>query len=471
MKKFKILLISLISMFALSINIYAASGSLSVSSGSVYVGDSFTVTVNVSSAAAWNVHVVSSGPVSGCTINQADATADAMDTNKSFSATCTATGEGTISVRLSGDVTSASDGNAVGISGSSNVSVVARPAPPSDNGNNNSSGNNNTNNNSRNNTNTNNTNINQVTDNKSSNNNLKELSIDGYQLVKADANNYTLEVPNDVTSIKINATSEDSKAKVTGIGNHDIKVGENNIEVTVTAENGSENRINIKVTRKDGYYLEDLESALKKDNVDDLNITIKSDTILTIQDLEKIKNSKKTVKFNCYDNDKNLLYSWTIDGSKIKDTSDFITTIVNDSENKKDILRLSNYADGMFFELREKKNIPKKSKIKLFVGNKYENDSLVNVYVYIKNNNKLKLVNNNLKVENGYIEFYATNASDYFVTMSNIPNSDKVTSMKDKSSLYIVKVVIGILVLSVIGLFIVFIIKNKKKNDINNNIN
>ena len=78
MKKVKFLLVSLISIFAFNINVFAASGSLGVSSSSVYVGDSFTVTANVSSAAAWNIHVSASGPVTGCVINQADATADAI---------------------------------------------------------------------------------------------------------------------------------------------------------------------------------------------------------------------------------------------------------------------------------------------------------------------------------------------------------------------------------------------------------
>ena len=210
MKKVKYLIISLISIFAFNINVFAASGSLGVSSSSVYVGDSFTVTANVSSAAAWNIHVSASGPVSGCSINQADATADAMDTNKTFSATCTATGTGTITIRLSGDVTSASDGNAVNVSGSRSVTVSNRPTPPSNNNNNNN------NNNSNNNSNNNNSNNNQATDNRSKNNNIKELSVEGYDLTKVDNNNYTLSVPNDVTSINIKATAEDSKSKVTG---------------------------------------------------------------------------------------------------------------------------------------------------------------------------------------------------------------------------------------------------------------
>ena len=470
MKKVKFLLVSLISIFAFNINVFATSGSLGVSSSSVYVGDSFTVTANVSSAAAWNIHVSASGPVSGCSINQADATADAMDTNKTFSATCTATGTGTITITLSGDVTSASNGNAVNVSGSRSVSVSNRPTPPSNNNNNNN--NNIPRNNNNNHSNNNNSNNNQATDNRSKNNNIKELSVEGYDLTKVDNNNYTLSVPNDVTSINIKATAEDSKSKVTGAGSHNINVGENNIEVVVTAENGSQNKITIKVTRKDGYYLEDLDTVLKNNKIADINITIKFDTKITAQDLEKIKSSGKTVKFNYYNDDKSLVYSWIVDGSKLKNTSDLFTTILNDSDNKKDILRLSNYADGLFVGLKQTSNLPSGTKIKLFIGNKYKDNDLVNVYAYVKNNDKLELVKSKLKVENGYVEFDVTYDSDYFVTMSTIPSSDKVVTTTGNSSSPILLIIIGILSLLVIGLVIAFIVKNKKnKKDDNNNNN
>jgi hypothetical protein len=147
MKKIKWLLVALATSSAFSMNAFAASGNLSVSSGSVYVGDSFTATVKINSAAAWNVHVSASGPVSGCTINQANATDDALDTNTTFSTTCTATGKGTITLVLSGDVTSASNGNAVNISGSKTVTVADKPTPPSNNDSNNGGSSNNNNNN------------------------------------------------------------------------------------------------------------------------------------------------------------------------------------------------------------------------------------------------------------------------------------------------------------------------------------
>lgn len=433
MRKVKYLIISLISIFAFNTNVFAASSSLEVSSSSVYVGDSFTITANIKSAAAWNIHVSASGPVSGCSINQADVTADALDTNTTFSETCTATGTGTITIRLSGDVTSASDGNAVNVSGSKSVTVSTKPTSPTSPNNNNNS-----------------------------NNHIKELTVEGYDLIKVDNKNYILSVPNDVTSISIKAIAEDPTAKVTGAGSHKINVGENNIEVVVTAENGSQNKITIKVTRNDGYNLEDLDTVLNN-KVDDINITIKSATKITTQDLEKIKNSGKTVKFNYYNDDNNLEYSWIVDGSKLKNTNELLTTILNDSDNKKDILRLSDYVDGLFVGLKQINNLPSGARIKFFVGNKYEDNELVNVYAYIKNNDKLELVNNQIKVENCYIEFdVIEDAFDYLITMSTIPNTNEVITSDNKSSSIVLPILIAIIILVIIVIIIVFILKRKK---------
>jgi len=202
------------------------------------------VSVSISGAAAWNVHVNPSGPVEGCVINQADATPDANNANKSFSASCKASNTGTISLTLTGDITSAAGEN-VNLSGSRTVTVTQKPAPaptptPSRNQNQNQ-------------------NQNQPKQNptpaqetpKSNNNKLKELTIDGYELEKVDDNNYTLTVPNDAETINISATADDSKAAVAGTGEHELEVGENTIEINITAEDGSLNKVILKITREE----------------------------------------------------------------------------------------------------------------------------------------------------------------------------------------------------------------------------
>ena len=454
MKRISYMIITVLTMFMFNIFVKAASANLSVSSNSAYVGDTFTVSVNVSSSAAWNIHVSSSGPVSGCSIVQADATADALDTNKTFTASCTATSEGVVTISLSGDVTSALDGNAVGISGSKTVSISKRPDAPTPQPSNN--------------TNNNQTNKEEKKEDKSNNNNLKEISIEGYELTKVDNNNYTLSVSNDVTSISVNASAEDTKATITGTGKHDINVGDNNIEIIIKSESGSENKINIKVTRKDGYYLEDLSDILSKD-INDININIKADSKLSSQDLTKIKESKRKVKLNYYDDNKKLLYSWIIDGSKINDFDSLLTTVSYELEKNKDIYKLSNYADGIYIVVSGDNTIPKGTKIKLYVGDNYKDNDLLNIYYYNKNNKELINSSKSLKVKDGYIEFEVSESGDYFITMSSIDNSVSIESNSNgvMNILLIIIIILSILIVLVSTIMII-LLKGKNKGVSNN---
>ena len=453
MKKIKIFIVALITLFSFNISARAASGNLSVNSTNVYVGDSFTVSVNVSSMAAWNIHVSSSGPVSNCEIKQADATTDALDTNKTFSATCITTGTGIVRINLSGDVTSAEDGVAVPISGSAEVTVTEKPAPSND-----------TNNNTT-----------QEETKKSSNNKIKELTVDGYNLVKVNDNNYTLTVTNNVKSIKINAKLDDVKSTVTGTGTHELKDGENNIEIIITAEDGTKNKINVKVTKKNNNTIEDLETVLKEDK--NLNITIESNTKLSKDDVTKIKNSNKIVNLNYYDKDNKLIYSWIVDGSKLLSSSELQTSISFDSESEKEILKASNYSDGIIINVKEDKNVSNGVKIKLYVGDKFEDGNKVKLYGYVDNN--LELIKEKIKVEKGYIEFEAGSAKDYLITMSDLySSSDKVvttgtTDNNNTSLIILIALLSAVVILNVI--IIIRIIKKRKKvenqrtnNEINN---
>jgi len=457
MKKIKLILIMTLAIFTCNIKVYAASTSLSVSSDTVSVGDTFTVSANMKDAAAWNIYVTSSGPVNGCTISQVDASADALDTSKTFSATCTATEEGTITLTLSGDVTSAEDGNAVNVSGTKTITVVKKTTPPPSEE--------------------------KPAITLSTNNKLKELKVEGYELEKKDENNYTLTVTNDIESIKVKAEAEDEKAKVTGDGEHKLQIGENNIEIIVTSESGKENKININVTRKEGYYLDDLDLAIKYTNENEINIIIDSDSKVSSQNLTKIKNSKKTVKLKYYNEDKKLMYSWILEGTKINDFEELVTKISYETDNKKEISKLSNYAEGIYVKLEQEEKIPEGTKVKIFVGDKYSDNELINVYYYNKGNNKLELVKINIKVESGYIEFEPANGTDYFLTMSKINTESVITTSKDGfglNNIIIIILIIIIIILLTISLIIIFKLKgkNNKKTendinttDINNNIN
>ena len=88
----------------------------------------------------------------------------------------------------------------------------------------------------------------------SSNNNLESLSIDGTTLSPEFSNDvleYTAMLEAGTSKIHISATSSHEGATITGIGDIDVVEGDNDLEVSVTAEDGSTRTFKIKVTVKE----------------------------------------------------------------------------------------------------------------------------------------------------------------------------------------------------------------------------
>ncbi len=117
-------------------------------------------------------------------------------------------------------------------------------------------------------------------------------------------------VVNNVTNINIKATAEAENAFIRGTGKKDLKVGDNHFEVVVTSESGTKNKSDVKVTRKEDFSLEDLDSLLEDSNTQDISITISKDTIIP------------------YDENRKLQYAWIVDGNKVRDSKDILTTIL-----------------------------------------------------------------------------------------------------------------------------------------------
>ncbi len=95
-----------------------------------------------------------------------------------------------------------------------------------------------------------------INDNSSSNNYLQSLTVYGvssvdYQFDK-DTLNYSGYVNYYTNSVYVEAVAESSGASISGLGYHELQVGDNNIDIVVTAEDGSQRTYTYKVYREQG---------------------------------------------------------------------------------------------------------------------------------------------------------------------------------------------------------------------------
>lgn len=209
-----ITLLTMVMLIVFSNQVYAASFSVSASSTSVSPKQTVTISVSVDGAGKFGV----SGNNAAVSVSEIW-----CDTSCSFNATVGSSGSATISVKA----IDATGYDETEITGTKSVTIkIVQPSKP-----------------------TNPSTPQQpqepqkpVVDNRSKNNNLQELSVSEGELspkFSAKVTEYTLNLKNDVEKIKIKAIAEDSKAKVSGIGEIALNPGENKIKVKVTAENGN----------------------------------------------------------------------------------------------------------------------------------------------------------------------------------------------------------------------------------------
>ena len=220
-------------------NINAASIGMSINKSTAYVGESFSVSI---SGINGKVNITSSSNVS-ISISGIQFVEGAMN----ITGTANAVGTGTVTVTPIDVTTTSADPEE--ITAARSVSINIKEKEVINNNNNSSNSNNQSNNTVASNTQNNNSNANNT---KSSNNYLKSLQVSEEGLTP-DFNrnklNYSLSVGEKVTSINVTAVPEDSKAKVYVSGNTELKDGDNNVLITVTAQNGSKRTYTIVVNK------------------------------------------------------------------------------------------------------------------------------------------------------------------------------------------------------------------------------
>lgn len=249
----KILLILTLSILFIMLPVYVhAAGSFSITgSASLTTGDAKTITVSATGCAGQ--FSISSSNSSVVTVNPSSVWLD----NSSSSITITAKGAGTATIKITATDVTDTELNDVTGSKSCTVTVTApkpaepetptQPTTPSDNNTTKPSNNNTTTKPSGNTT-------KPAEAKKSSNSKLAKLEIVEGTIspeFSSDITEYTISLPNEIEKLSIAASPDHSKATFSINGNETLNVGENNIEIVVKAEDGSETTYKILATRAD----------------------------------------------------------------------------------------------------------------------------------------------------------------------------------------------------------------------------
>lgn len=267
MKKILLCFIVIFGMFVFPIDTKAISASSSLSGPTtVTVGSTISVTASVSASRMYIIqgNITSSNNSvlsgSGSLYKKADLSVSENGfTSASKTVQFTAKSEGTATINLiDTGIGITVDDEPISFSSSLTVKVVAKTNNTSSNSN--SSSSNSSSSSSSSSSSNASTTSQEPEEKKSSEKNLSSLSVSEGTLspsFSAGTTTYKVDLTSDVEKLTISAKAKDSKAKVSGTGEKELKIGENNFTVTVTAEDGSKKTytISVYVTEKPTQFV------------------------------------------------------------------------------------------------------------------------------------------------------------------------------------------------------------------------
>ena len=274
----------------------------------------------------------------------------------------------------------------------------------------------------------------------SDDNNLSSLNIEGFDIdFDSNVTEYSVSVPNDTKKVKIGATANDGNASVSGIGDYDVKEGNNEIKIVVTAENGDTKTYKINVVVKELSPIEvkvndkTYSVVRKNDKLPKVNATYKSSTILI-----------KGESVPCYHSEITDIYLIGLMDDKGK-----VELFNYDSKSDKFSVYNEINIGGLYISLIDNKDVPAGYKSGLVkIGDKEYNG-------YLKDGAYSLLYGINL--ETGEKNFYSYDSSEG--TLQKYVSSNVVNN---KYYSYIIFGLIGLCIFEFIMLIISVVSKNKQ---------
>lgn len=427
MKKIKNLLFGFILFFGFVLNVDASSMSIWANATNVKVGNSVTVSVKVSDLGG-EFRITSSDQTV-----LAGGTSSKWLENDTYTFTFTAKKIGKATVTVSAIDAATTDAKVFTGSKSVTLNVISSSTGggTSSGGGSNSGG--------------------TTADKKeySKNNYLSSLKVEGYELEpKFDKNTleYKIKVDQSVEKINISAKTEDSEASVNGDGEVNLSLGENTIEIKVTAENGNDRKYKLIV------LVEDLNPIEVNINKKKYTLVKKNNDLIDVLDNFK----EKTIKI-----DEQEVLSYYNSKTKVslvilKDEDNKIGYYVYDEKTKKyEVYRYIKVGNInlQLLDIKEKLDNFKKCSIEI-------NKEKVDIYK-LKKSSKVGLI---------YGVNNATGTSDYYVydekedTLARYYD-DEISIYKEENKKLenIIMGLIGGFSLTVIIFIVVSLVRSKKR--------
>ncbi len=342
MKKIKLLVIGMLSTFALMVNVNAATANISVKANStrILVGNTVKVTVNINSQeplGSWEYSLNYDKSImqlvsSDVSLHYAFVASNGNTKSVSYAYTFKALKSGSSKFSVSASAVIGWDEVSMGINPSSvTVNVITQE---------------------------------QLQESYSKDNYLKSLGIENLTLTpefNKETLTYSIELEPLTTSINLIGTKNDSKSTISGLGFRDLSVGLNKLDIVVTAQNGSKRTYIINATVKELkpiiVNLDDQEFTVLR-SLDGVNIpktyietkvSIQNEEVISLHNevvdytLVALKNKEGEIKLYLYDIEKNLFeeYKYIEFGSlsirilepkKELENYEKTTQIINDQE-------------------------------------------------------------------------------------------------------------------------------------------
>lgn len=229
-------------------SVLAVNASFSVSKSSINITKGGSSTFNITATNCGGQFTISSSNPNVATVSSS--TEWIENGSKTITVSAKSAGTTTISVTAT-DVGDSDPDESHPVTGTKNITINVTDTSSNSSNTNNSSSNNQSNGTTQSNT---RTNASSSTANKSTEARLKNMGIKekAYDFTgfKRDRKEYSIEVPNKISTLTVYATPVDSKSKVAGTGKVTLKEGDNTVAVTVTAEAGNTETYTLKIKRK-----------------------------------------------------------------------------------------------------------------------------------------------------------------------------------------------------------------------------